>query len=65
MRTLLLAALLMAAAGLFALWRPALAFDDAEFCGAAKTVLRAASVDVGTWTDRLTRHVGIEFGCDQ
>jgi hypothetical protein len=56
--------LLIAAAG-FALGpRPALAFDHEQFCVAAKQVLRASAVDVGTWTDRLTRHDGIDIGCD-
>jgi hypothetical protein len=57
-------ALMIAAAGLALGPRPALAFDHEEFCVAAKQVLRAAAADVGTWTDRLTRHDGIDIGCD-
>ncbi len=56
--------LLIAAAGLALGPRPVLAFDDEQFCVAAKQVLKAAAVDVGTWTDRFTRHDGIDIGCD-
>jgi hypothetical protein len=55
---------LIATTGLALALRPALAFDDAQFCVAAKELLRAATADVGTWTDRFTRHDGIEIGCD-
>jgi hypothetical protein len=67
MRALLPAAalaLLIAAVGLALGALPARAFDDEQFCAAAKQVLRAAAVDVGTWTDRQTRHDGIDIGCD-
>jgi hypothetical protein len=57
-------ALLTGAAALALAPRPVLAFDDEQFCVAAKQVLRASAVDVGTWTDRLTRHDGIDIGCD-
>lgn len=57
-------ALLMAATGFVLAPRPVLAFDDEQFCVAAKQVLRASAGDVGTWTDRLTRHDGIDIGCD-
>jgi hypothetical protein len=65
MRALLSALLLLVAAAVLALApRPALAFDHEQFCVAAKQVLRAAAADVGTWVDRLTRHDGIDIGCD-
>jgi hypothetical protein len=55
-----------AAAVLFAVWAsPALAFDDAQFCVAAKEYIRSATGDVGTWTDRVTRNDGVEIGCDK
>jgi hypothetical protein len=40
------------------------AFDDDQFCVAAKEFIRSAAGDVGTWTDRLTRNDGVEIGCD-
>jgi hypothetical protein len=40
------------------------AFDDAEFCVAAKEFIRSVTGDVGTWTDRVTRNDGVEIGCD-
>jgi hypothetical protein len=43
---------------------PLLAFDDAQFCVAAKEFIRSVAGDVGTWTDRLTRNDGVEIGCD-
>lgn len=55
----------MAAAGLGAVGVPALAFDDAQFCVAAKEYVRSATGDVGTWTDRVTRNDGVEIGCDK
>ena len=55
---------LIAAAAIALARVPAHAFDDGQFCVAAKEVLRAAVEDVGTWTDRLTRHDGIDIGCD-
>jgi hypothetical protein len=44
--------------------QPSRAFDDQEFCVAAKEFVRSAAVDVGTWTDRFTRNDGVEIGCD-
>ena len=55
---------LVAAAGLALVSRPAPAFEDGQFCVAVEQILRAASADVGTWTDRFTRNDGIEIGCD-
>jgi hypothetical protein len=43
---------------------PSSAFDDAEFCVAAKEFIRSATGDVGTWTDRFTRNDGVDIGCD-
>lgn len=43
---------------------PSRAFDDSEFCIAAKEFVRSAAGDVGTWTDRFTRNDGVEIGCD-
>ena len=40
------------------------AFDDDQFCVAAKEFIRSVGVDVGTWTDRFTRNDGVEIGCD-
>jgi hypothetical protein len=40
------------------------AFDDAQFCIAAKEFVRSAAGDVGTWTDRFTRNDGVEIGCE-
>jgi len=40
------------------------AFDDAEFCVAAKEYVRSSVGDMGTWTDRFTRNDGVEIGCD-
>jgi hypothetical protein len=49
-----------------AVWAdPAHAFDDAQFCVAAKQLVRATVGDVGTWTDRLTRNDGVEIGCER
>jgi hypothetical protein len=53
-----------AAAGLAAGGMPALAFDDRQFCVAAKEFVRAVAGDVGTWTDRQTRNDGVDVGCD-
>jgi hypothetical protein len=41
------------------------AFDDNQFCVAAKEFVRSAEGDVGTWTDRFTRNDGVEIGCEQ
>jgi hypothetical protein len=45
--------------------QPSQAFDDAQFCVAAKEFVRSVTGDVGTWTDRFTRNDGVEVGCDQ
>jgi hypothetical protein len=58
-------ATIAAAAGFAAGGVRALAFDDAEFCVAAKEFIRSATGDVGTWTDRVTRNDGVEIGCDK
>jgi hypothetical protein len=58
-------ATLAAAAAAFAFTSaPAPAFDDAEFCVAAKEFVRSAAGDVGTWTDRFTRNDGVDIGCE-
>jgi hypothetical protein len=57
----------MALAGALALLLPpraGLAFDNEQFCVAAKELVRASAIDVGTWTDRFTRNDGVEIGCD-
>ena len=35
---------------------PALAFDDREFCVAARQFALTASTDIGLWIDRTTRN---------
>ena len=57
-------AMLMAAAALALAARPASAFDDEQFCIAAREMLRAVASDAGTWADRLTRNDGVAIGCD-
>jgi hypothetical protein len=57
-------ALLVAATALAVMAGPSRAFDDAEFCVAAKEFIRSVTADVGTWTDRFTRNDGVEVGCD-
>jgi hypothetical protein len=57
-------ALLVAAMALAVAAPPLLAFDDDQFCVAAKEFIRSATGDVGTWTDRFTRNDGVEIGCD-
>ena len=44
---------------------PALAFDDTQFCVAAKQVAIAADKDVGIWIDRNTRNAGMAVNCDR
>jgi hypothetical protein len=44
---------------------PALAFDDGDFCVAAKQLAIAADKDVGIWVDRVTRSAGIVVSCDK
>ncbi len=57
-------ATLVAATVLAATASSSQAFDDGQFCVAAKEFIRSAAGDVGTWTDRLTRNDGVEIGCD-
>lgn len=57
-------AMAVAAAPLMIWGSSTLAFDDAQFCVAAKEFVRSVAGDVGTWTDRLTRNDGVEIGCD-
>ncbi|HWE17196.1 MAG TPA: hypothetical protein VG758_08435 [Hyphomicrobiaceae bacterium] len=57
-------AMIVAAGALALAGMPARAFDDAEFCVAAKEFVRSVAGDVGTWTDRFTRNDGVEIGCD-
>jgi hypothetical protein len=54
----------VAAAALACASDPSRAFDDAEFCVAAREFVRSAAGDVGTWADRFTRNDGVEIGCD-
>jgi hypothetical protein len=54
----------VAAAALAYAAAPSHAFDDDQFCVAAKEFVRSAAGDVGTWTDRFTRNDGVEIGCD-
>ena len=64
MRLSSLATLVAAAAALALADQPLQAFDDAQFCVAAKEFVRSVTGDVGTWTDRYTRNDGVEIGCD-
>ncbi len=57
-------ALLTTVAALALAPRSAPAFDNQQFCVAARELLRAAAGDIGTWTDRFTRNDGVEIGCD-
>lgn len=54
----------VAATALAGVSQPSAAFDDEQFCVAAKQFVRSAAGDVGTWTDRFTRNDGVEIGCD-
>jgi len=63
MRRLSLAAPI-AAAALAAAAPASHAFEDAQFCVAAKEFIRSVAGDEGTWTDRFTRNDGVEIGCD-
>jgi hypothetical protein len=47
-----------------ALAGPAAAFDDEDFCAAAKQLARASEADVGTWIDRMTRNGGVRVACE-
>jgi hypothetical protein len=52
-----------------ALWlavpAPAFAFDDDDFCVAAKQLAIAADKDIGVWVDRVTRSAGMVVSCDK
>ena len=54
---------------LLAVWlappAPALAFDDSDFCVAAKQLAVAADKDIGIWVDRVTRSAGMVVSCDK
>jgi hypothetical protein len=43
---------------------PAAAFDDGDFCVAAKQLAVAADGDIGVWVDRKTRSAGMVVSCD-
>ena len=43
----------------------ALAFDDQQFCAAAKQLAIAAERDIGIWIDRVTRNAGMVVACDR
>ena len=57
-------AFLVAATVLAVAPRSSNAFDDEQFCVAAKEFIRSVAGDVGTWSDRFTRNDGVEIGCD-
>jgi hypothetical protein len=44
---------------------PALAFDDQQFCVAARQLAIAADKDIGLWIDRVTRNAGMVVACDR
>jgi hypothetical protein len=44
---------------------PAVAFDDGDFCVAAKQLAVAADGDIGVWVDRKTRSAGMVVSCDR
>jgi hypothetical protein len=44
---------------------PAAAFDDGDFCAAAKQLAVAADGDIGVWVDRQTRSAGVVVSCDR
>jgi hypothetical protein len=64
MRRSWLAASLAVAVSATVAANPSQAFDDAEFCVAARELVRSSAGDVGTWTDRYTRNDGVDIGCD-
>jgi hypothetical protein len=43
----------------------AIAFDDSDFCVAARQLAVAAEKDIGVWIDRVTRSAGIVVSCDK
>jgi hypothetical protein len=44
---------------------PSHAFDNTQFCQAARQLTRAEVRDVGTWINRTTRNDGVELFCDR
>jgi membrane protease subunit (stomatin/prohibitin family) len=48
-----------------ATFAPALAFDDNQFCVAARQIAIAAEKDVGIWIDRMTRNAGMSVACEK
>lgn len=44
---------------------PAIAFDDSDFCVAARQLAVAADGDIGVWVDRVTRSAGVVVSCDR
>ena len=44
---------------------PAIAFDDSDFCVAARQLAVAADGDIGVWVDRVTRSAGMVVSCDR
>lgn len=57
--------LLAAAQGALLLCPAVHAFDDRDFCSAAKQLAFAAEQDVGHWLDRSTRNGGMGVWCDR
>ena len=57
--------LLAATQGALLLCPVAHAFDDRDFCSAAKQLAVAAEQDVGHWLDRVTRNGGMGVWCDR
>jgi len=45
--------------------QPALAFDDKDFCSAARQFAAAVERDVGVWIDRATRNGGMGVFCER
>lgn len=44
---------------------PADAFDDKQFCVAARQLALAAEKDIGLWIDRQTRSAGMKATCER
>ena len=60
-----LIALVILQAGVLMPCPAARAFDDRDFCSAAKQFAIAAEQDVGHWLDRVTRNGGMSIWCDR
>jgi hypothetical protein len=43
---------------------PVAAFDDRDFCIAARQLAAASESDVGIWVDRTSRNAGMIVACD-